>query len=87
MRDKLWEGYGKLNSSYKYGKHKFDFDSRNKVVHSIDGEIDNLYEWRINYDGAFEMKASDEYSYNEFTLEFINSYTIKLDGLELRRVY
>ena len=87
LRDKSWEGYGKLNSSYQYGKHKFDFDNGNKVVHSIDGKVEDLYEWRINYDGVFEMKPSDEYSYKEFELEFINSYTIKLDGLELRIAY
>ena len=87
LRNKSWEGYGKLNNSYKYGKHRFDFDNSDKVVHSINNNFEKLYKWNVNYSGTFQMVEDNHYSWKDVELEIINSYTIKLDGLELRRVY
>ena len=87
LRNTSWEGYGKLNSSYKYGRHRFDFDNSDKVVHSINKDFEELYQWRNSYDGKFEMKADTKYIWEDMNLEIINSSTIKLDGLELRKVY
>jgi len=87
LKNTSWEGYGKLDSSYKYGKHRFDFDSSDKVVHSINRDIESLYKWRVSYDGTFQMAEESRYLWKDVEIEMINSYTIKLDGLELRKAY
>ncbi len=87
LKNTSWEGYGKLNSSYKYGRHRFDFDNSDKIVHSVDRNFEELYQWRNSYDDKFQMSKENQYLWKDMDLEIINSYTIKLDGLELRKVY
>ncbi len=88
IKNTAWEVYGKLNSSYNYGKHRFEFDSANKIIHYIDGKYKDVYAWESDYKG--NIKAGKEPLYlrsNECNFEIIDRYSIKIDGLTLRRVY
>ncbi len=87
LKNNSWEGYGKLNSSYQYGLHRFDFDDSDKVIHFVNNRFMGLYRWDVDYNRTFQLMAENSYYWQDVDLHIVNSYLIIMDGLELRKVY
>ncbi len=88
IKNTAWEAYGKLDNSYNYGRHRFEFDKSDKIVHYINGEYKDVYMWKSDYkgDNIKVVKESSPFGKN-YSFEIVDRYSIKLDGLSLKRVY
>ncbi len=88
IKNTAWEGYGKLDSSYNYGRHRFEFDNSDKLVHYIDRQYEDVYTWTSDYKGNVKVVKASNYSMSSgVAFEIIDRYSIKIDGLTLKRVY
>ncbi len=87
LRNSSWQGYGKFENSFKYGKHKFEFDGSDKIVHYINNDIENLYKWRVSSSKGFEIAKEGSFVYKPIEIELVSKYKIIFGGIELRRVY
>ncbi len=87
LKNTSWEGYGKFENSLRYGKHKFEFDGKDKIVHYINDNVEQLYKWRVSSSKGFEIAKEGSFVYKPIEIELVNKYQITFGGMELRRTY